>query len=251
MPPERSRTLAVGTRDELTTRVVREVTAAAARAIGSRGRFTLAIAGGSVASTFLPRLAVADIPWSSVDIFWCDERAVPLDDPESNAGQALALLKNTPMGAHAVLHVMTTTEPASDAALDHDARQYAALLERISGTPVVLDLVLLGVGEDGHIASLFPDRASLNDTGSLVLPITDSPKPPPRRLTLTLPVLTHARRVIVATFGDSKAFAMQQALEDAASRLPVALVWQRSEHISVLLDAAAASRLHSAPARVS
>jgi 6-phosphogluconolactonase len=106
-----------------------------------------------------------------------------------------------------------------------------------------LDLVLLGMGPDGHVASLFPGHALLGETTRNVATVLDSPKPPPRRLTLTLPVLTAARVVVIGAFGASKAGIVRRAIEEADSRLPAALVARGAARAVWLLDAAAASQL--------
>jgi len=102
---------------------------------------------------------------------------------------------------------------------------------------------LLGVGPDGHVASLFPGHLALTEKRKLVLPIVDAPKPPPHRLTLTLPILTSADRVIVMALGESKAAVMHEALTQEDSVLPVSLVLQHSARSLVLLDEHAGARL--------
>jgi 6-phosphogluconolactonase len=123
------------------------------------------------------------------------------------------------------------------------ARDYASTLRFVLGSPPVMDIALLGVGEDGHVASLFPGRPALQATDPTVLVEDDSPKPPPVRLTLSLDVLASAREVIVAAFGASKAAAVTQALEDPASELPLARLLHRAARATVMLDEEAASLL--------
>jgi 6-phosphogluconolactonase len=120
---------------------------------------------------------------------------------------------------------------------------YSAELTRVLGPAPRLDLVLLGVGPDGHVASLFPGHAALSEERKLVLPIVDAPKPPPRRLTLTLPMLTSAERVVVMALGESKSAVMREALTRGDSSLPVSLVIQRSARALVLLDQEAGAQL--------
>lgn len=239
--PER---LQIGTRETIAVDVAQQVADFAQAAVEARGIFTIAIAGGSVADVCLPVLANAPLPWPSVHIFWCDERAVPVDNRDSNAGQAFALWKGSRLAAEAQLHPM----PANLPGLERAAQVYGASLAAVAGNPVVLDVVLLGVGEDGHVASLFPHHRELSRTGDAVLAVSDSPKPPKRRLTVALDVLTGARTTLVVAFGNGKAQAMRQALQTPASHLPVALVIQRGTNVHVYLDQDAASALRNTTA---
>jgi 6-phosphogluconolactonase len=213
-----------------------------ARAIAARGRFTVAIPGGSVASTFFPRLAQLSFDWSRTEFFWTDERAVPPHDPESNYGVAHSLWLQTAGVAASQIHRM----PADRAELETAAREYAEELKRVAGDPPVLDFVLLGVGEDGHVASLFPGRTATTNGQALAAAVVDAPKPPRRRMTLTLPVLTSARRDVVAALGHSKAAALRDGLEGRDSGLPIASVLHRSARLLLLLDPDAARHLTGA-----
>jgi 6-phosphogluconolactonase len=209
------------------------------RAIATRGTFTVAIPGGSVASTFFPQLAQLSFDWSRTEFFWTDERAVSPDDPESNYGIARTLWLE-PAGVPAdLIHRMPADRPDRETA----AREYADELKRIAGDPPVLDFVLLGVGEDGHVASLFPGHPATINQQALVAVVADAPKPPPWRMTLTLPVITSARRDIVAAMGKSKAPALRDGLEGPDSGLPIASVLHRSARLLLLLDPDAARNL--------
>jgi 6-phosphogluconolactonase len=208
----------------------------AAEAFGKRGRFSIALPGGSVATAFLPRLAQARVDWPRTDFYWGDERAVPRDHPDSNFGLAWTLwLEGAGLPADS-LHRM----PADDADLDAAARAYESVLVKRAGSPPTLDVALLGVGPDGHVCSLFPGHRLLHEQTRFVAPIHDSPKPPPARLSLTLPALAAARLLVVAAFGAAKAAVMRDALEDPASQLPVALALRRASRALVLLDPEAA-----------
>jgi len=215
-----------------------EVRAEARDAISRSGRFTIAIPGGSVAEAFLPRLARVPLDPTRVDVFWVDERAVPEDSPESNAHLGRSLWLDPGGFPCERVHPM----PGSASDLDAAAAEYARLLVATEGAPSVLDLVLLGVGEDGHVASLFPGHPALMEESALVVAVNDAPKPPARRLSLTLPVLAGAERVIVAAFGKAKADAMKAAL-DPASPLPVARVLSRAKRALVLVDREAGAGL--------
>ena len=207
----------------------------ASAAIAARGRFSIAVPGGSVAVRFFPRLAAAAVDWSRTDFFQADERAVPPGDPDSNFA-ALSRLWLEPAGVPpARIHRMEGEDPDPNAA----ARRSAHDLTRTLGEPARLDVVLLGAGPDGHVASLFPDHPALRATRPAVA-VHDSPKPPPGRLTLTLPVLTSARLVVIAVLGAEKAAMVRRWLGDPESDLPVARVARTAERVLLLLDPEAA-----------
>jgi len=221
--------------DTFTSRFERA--ASAAHAAGRR--FSVGIPGGSVAPTFFPRLARTGVDWTKVDVFWVDERALPPTDPESNYEAAERLwLAPTRMPASGI-HRM----PADSPDLGEAAETYSRELDRTLGTPPVLDWAVLGMGPDGHICSLFPGHPLLTERDRTVAPVFDSPKPPPRRLTLTLPVVTSARLVILIAMGAAKAGPIGEALDDPSSKLPAALALREAQQSWVLLDEPAAGRL--------
>jgi 6-phosphogluconolactonase len=204
----------------------------ARRAMTERGRFALALSGGSVATSFFTRLARASLDWSRVDFFWGDERALPPDHPESNYGAARRLWLDPAGVPPERRHRM----PADSADLVRAAATYATELDRVVGSPPRLDVALLGMGPDGHVCSLFPGHPLLKEERRTVAPIFDSPKPPAERLTLTLPALSTARLVVVAALGEAKADAIRRAVGAPACDLPVALVLGRAARALVLLD---------------
>ena len=228
--------------ETLARRMAGTMEQAAAEALAARGRFAVALSGGSLATLFFPSLVRTAVDWSRVDFFWCDERAVPPSHADSNYAAAHSLWL-APAGVPAArIHRM----PADAADLERAAFDYEGELMRTLGTPPRLDVVLLGVGPDGHVASLFPGHAALAEERRSVLAVEDSPKPPPRRLTLTLPALAAALRVIVAATGKAKAEILREALEDESSASPLALVLNRARRPLVLLDGDAASLLFPA-----
>ena len=194
------------------------------------GRLSFALPGGSAAEAFCPALARARVRWRDVDLFWCDERAVPPDHPDSNYRIASQLLLSQVETDPARVHRMR----ADSADLDAAAIEYETRIIRSSGAPPHLDVVLLGVGADGHVCSLFPGHDALSEQHRLVVPVVDSPKPPPRRLTLTLPALA-AALVVVAAFDTSKARVVHEALHDPSSTLPVARAVRAARHALFLL----------------
>ena len=194
----------------------------------AEGALRIAIPGGSAASALLPALVAAPIDWPRVEVFWVDERDVPAGDPDSNARLAREIwLSHVPVPASAV----------------HELRGDPAAYERLLGRPPRLDLVLLGVGEDGHVASLFPGHALLSERERYVAALDDAPKRPPRRLTMTLPALAAARRLVVYASGEGKAAALREAIEDTRSELPLARVLRAAADATILLDRGAASTI--------
>lgn len=206
----------------------------------------IALTGGSMGSAVLravaedPRAAVMD--WSLVHFWWGDERFVPADDPDRNAGQArAALLDRIPVPAQNV-HEMA----ASDAGLglDEAATAYADELARFGDEKRAwpsFAVCFLGVGPDGHIASLFPDHREITVTDAAVLPVRNSPKPPPERITLTRPVINASKRVWLVLTGAEKASALGLALAGADYRtVPAAGAKGRKRTVFFVDEAAAA-----------
>jgi 6-phosphogluconolactonase len=210
-----------------------------ARAIALRGRFSLAIPGGSVADAFLPVLGNAGIDWQRVDLFWTDERAVPSDHPDSNHGLAMRLFSGD------VLSAVRVHRMRAERDLDEASIEYAGALESVAGHPPSLDFVLLGIGSDGHVCSLFPGSPALDEAQRLVVPVEDAPKPPRRRITLTLPVLEGAEVVCAAAFGNAKSAAVRTALSGDDGGTPIARVRRRARAFWLFLDADAASDIGS------
>lgn len=213
--------------------------AEAALAWAEAERFAVALPGGAVATHFFPRLASLGLDWSRVDFFWGDERAVAPDDPRSNYGTARELWL-VPAGVpETSIHRM----PADDPDLARAAATYAGELARARGAPPWLDLALLGVGPDGHVASLFPGHPLLQEPTLLVAPVEAAPKPPPRRLTLTLVALASAALVVVAALGAEKAAVLRRCVEGRDPELPLARVLRAARRTLLLLDPAAAGEL--------
>jgi 6-phosphogluconolactonase len=132
---------------------------------------------------------------------------------------------------------------AEEPDLAQAAADYARELAEVAGSPPRLDLVLLGVGPDGHVCSLFAGHPVLALRDRAVAVVEDSPKPPPRRLTLTLPVVAGAELVVVVALGRAKAEIVREAIEDPSSRLPVGMVARQARRSTFLLDPEAAGLL--------
>jgi 6-phosphogluconolactonase len=210
------------------------VIAAEARdAVVARGRFVMAVSGGHTPWQMLRALAGEKVPWEQVHLVQVDERVAPAGDPDRNFTHLRdSLLTRVPLPAEQV-HAMPVEKPDLDSA----ARSYAVTLERIAGSPPVLDLVHLGLGPDGHTASLVP--------GDPVLDITDADVALTgvymgrRRMTLTYPVLNRARRVLWLVTGSDKV-GMLARLRDGDRSIPAGRV--RQDQALVLADRAAAGQ---------
>jgi 6-phosphogluconolactonase len=202
-----------------------------ARAIAGRGACALCLAGGRTPEPVYRQLASASsIDWTRVDVFFGDERAVPPDHPDSNYLMVnRVLLSRVPVPAGQVHRMEAERSDRQAAALD-----YERLL------PPQLDILVLGMGPDGHTASLFPGSAALDQRQRLVLPVIGA-KPPPERLTITPPVIEAARRVAVIATGGDKAVIVARAIEGplAPKDVPV----QLARRGTWFLDQAAAGRL--------
>lgn len=214
----------------------------AARALTARGRFAFVIPGGSAADAFLPRLASARLDWSRTHIFYSDERFVPRRDPASSAAASARLLFDG-LGTRGP-HVYRMVDAAND--VEVEAARYATRLTELLGREPSVDLALLGIGEDGHTASLFPGRPAVESGEGLVLVERASPKPPATRLTLSLPMLARAREVVFAAFGSAKAGVIRSIVRDPNCPLPAARVLRDAAAVSLLLDPEAAAQLPAA-----
>jgi 6-phosphogluconolactonase len=179
-----------------------DVAQAAAKEIAGRltgGARSLVLAGGTTPKRCYEILAGLDVEWGRVSVLFGDERCVPPDDPESNYRMAREALLSRVAPA-------TVYRMPAELGPEEGARAYAEVVRHV--TP--FDLVVLGIGEDGHIASLFPGHPLLKATG-LTAGIHDSPKPPPERVTLTLGVIGDARHVLILATGAGKAGAVALA----------------------------------------
>lgn len=206
----------------------------------------LALTGGGMGSAVLESVASSpahtSLDWSRVHFWWGDERWLPEGDPERNDRQSRdALLDRLELRDEQV-HAF----PASDSGLELEqaADRYAAELARFGTDEVqhpVFDITFLGVGPDGHIASLFPHRTGIEVTDRTVIAVRDSPKPPPERLSLTRPVLNASQRVWFVLAGADKASALGLALAGASrDEVPVAGIKGRKRTVFFIDQDAAA-----------
>jgi len=182
--------------------------------VTARGRFYMALSGGRAPFRTFRRLVEAfrdAVPWSGVHVFWADERYVPFEDARSHYRMVREVfLDHVPIPPDQV-HPMPTAEPDPEAA----ARAYEALLRTYFPGPwPAFDLAILGVGADGHTASLFPGSPALAERTRWVVAVREPTADPPVRLTLTLPVLNHAVWVYFIVTGPEKTAALRRALAD-------------------------------------
>lgn len=216
----------------------------AREAVESRGRFSVALSGGSTPGG-LYRLLAQDpfrrqVPWQQVHLFWADERSVPPDDPESNYRLAReALIDRVPIPAGNVHRVQGELEPGAAArAYERDLSDY------FCGPRTRFDLVLLGLGGDGHTASLFPGSDALQESDRLALAVEAHYEGrPASRVTLTLPAINSARHVWFLVTGSAKAGIVRAVLEGEGSDLPAQQIRPTAGALIWLLDSGAASQL--------
>jgi 6-phosphogluconolactonase len=225
--------------EALATVFANRFAAQAGVAIAARGRFSCALPGGSVAEIFFPVLARTPVAWNRVDFFWGDERAVGPDDPDSNYGLAKRLLLDPVRADPRRVHRIAAEGEDVEAA----ARAYEEEMVRALGDPPRIDLVVLGLGPEGHVCSLFPGHRLLRERARRVAAIVDSPKPPARRITFTMLPLELAETICIAGFGTSKAQAIRAAVEEPDSQIPAALAVRAARRALVLVDAQAAGLL--------
>jgi 6-phosphogluconolactonase len=222
--------------------------AAITDAIKQRGRALIVLTGGGTGTGLLKRVREhADaIDWSKVHLFWGDDRFVPADDDERNEKQAREVLIDRVNIPAANVHAMAPSDGEFgedlDAAADAYAQVVAAKADEGQSVPD-FDVHLLGMGGEGHVNSLFPDTAAVQETSRMVIGVTDSPKPPPRRITLTLPAVQRSREVWLVVSGEAKADAVAAAIGGAKPvDVPAAGAIGREATVW-LLDEDAASKL--------
>jgi 6-phosphogluconolactonase len=244
-PPENSRVIVLATLDELTARAAELFYETAVDSTDRGGFFTVALSGGSTPRPLHQRLAGEPyrtrLPWAHTHLFWADDRLVPKTDPASNFGTcAKDLLRHLTIPSGNI-HPMTTHKPAAVAAGDyeHDLRDH---FSRLGKAAPVFDLILLGIGEDGHTASIFPGDRRAVDTERWVAAVVGG-APRVDRLTLTLPVIDQARRVVFMVSGSNKAPVVGSLLTGASEHLPPRMIAPPHGTVIWLLDHAAAARL--------
>lgn len=238
--------------DALALRAADLIVRSAIEAIEQRGRFTLVLAGGATPEKTYRRLAGSEnaqkIDWSRIFVFLGDERFVPPNDPVSNFGMVQrSLLDHVPVPKANVFPISTDCQSADKAAQQYGqmlARFFAQTLE--TAAPSSFDLILLGLGDDGHTASLFPGMPALEVNDAWVTWSPSGTLPPPvDRVTLTFPIINQARRVLFLVAGEKKAHVLHEILdsEPLFTKYPAAGVRPTAGSVTWLVDEMAAKLL--------
>jgi 6-phosphogluconolactonase len=238
-----TRVTTVATPEAAAERAAQEIARALTEAIELRGTAHLALAGGNTPRRAYELLADLLPDWSAVELWYGDERCVGPDDPESNhrlvVESLLAGIEGAQPREHRIRGELGPEAAAATYAEELRARVPPAEAPDASPELPALDVALLGIGEDGHTASLFPGHPEvLDESGALCLPVHDAPKPPPSRVTLSLPVLRAAHRCLLLATGAAKADALAAVLASPDPHVPASLL--ASTRLHVLADDAAA-----------
>ncbi len=214
----------------------------AQESVDLRGRFALAVSGGSTPRQMHRLLAEepysSRLPWDRIHIFWVDERCLPMTHPDSNFGTARKdFLDRVPIVPEHV-HPMPGWVPPEQGAVRYE-KELKAFFQRPEDPLPCFDLIFLGIGQDGHTASLFPGQASLEEKEKWVVWVKGG-NPCVDRLTITFPVLNLARRTVFFVSGEDKANVLKTALENAQARLPAQKVRPSRGSLTWLVDRQAA-----------
>ena len=214
----------------------------AVQSIRERGRFLVALSGGSTPMALYRLLAREPIDWTRIHVFWGDERLVPPEDPENSYGQAWeALLKHIPIPTENIHRVASELDPVAA------ARDYASILREFAAPPLDwprFDLVLLGLGEDGHTASLFPG-SPVDATEPVIAVTANYQGRPARRVTLTPLVFNAARQVIFLVTGANKAVTLKGVFSDynSSEQIPAKRIQPADGQVTWLVDKAAGKEI--------
>lgn len=248
--------LVEATADELAEAVATRLAVALGQAQHARGRAALALTAGSIMEQVWAALArsepVRALDWSKVDVFWGDERFVPSGSPDRNDGPADRILFGQAPFSSAKRYSMPASGEEYGEDLDAAAAGYATVLHGARrpddrGQIPSFDVVLLGIGPDGHCCSLFPNHPSSSDDSGPVIAVRDSPKPPPRRVSLSFAGLNGANEIWVVASGEGKADAVARALS-GAERTEVPSAGARGQVRTLwLIDRDAARELPTQP----
>jgi len=217
--------------EEVTAEAAKLIAMIARQSVEERGRFILAVSGGRTPWQMLRDLGKEDVPWKSVYVFQVDERIAPIGHPDRNLTQLRHnLLENSPISEHQIYAM-----PVEWNDLEFAAGEYSDLFSQLVGSPTIIDLVHLGLGADGHTASLIPEDQVLeiNDRDVAITDFYQGRK----RMTLTYPIINRARNIMWVITGAEKA-PMLKRLLDADPSIPAGRIHQEKAFILADLDAA-------------
>lgn len=216
------------------------VTEAIASGLAERRVAHVALAGGTTPRRAYEILATEISDWSGVSFWFGDERMLPAGDPERNATMLIETLQHLGSDdAPRIEEVPTATTP-EDAARRYEARLRERVTTDAGGVPV-FDLVILGLGEDGHTASLFPGHAEVDERERLIVPVRNAPKPPPERVSMTIPLLSAARSIVILATGAGKAEAVGTLSGPSRESLPPGRLPQ--DRVELICDHEAAAQI--------
>jgi 6-phosphogluconolactonase len=222
------------------------------QAIKNRGRFTVAVSGGKSPITLYKKLSDLknSVPWVKTHVFLADERFVSHEDKESNYNMLnQTLLRHIKIPGKNIHPISTNKNTPQASALKYEKELISYFRLKIDpnrqaqGEFPKFDLILLGIGEDGHTASLFPGNPSLRETGRMAVAVRPSGKYKKQRITLTFPVINNAHTIVFLASGIKKAVILKEILDKRNSLLPAAMVKPKRGTLFFLIDKSAGSRL--------
>ena len=245
-PPNAPVLVSFPDKDVLITNLAAFISKAQKESIDKKGRFTIALSGGSIPNMLRGLITDNHIKWDQWQVFYVDERVVPLDHPDSNHRACVENLFSKvpipPANIHAIdPTLLNDLEELSDS---YEKKLIHEFAQKDAARFPVFDLILLGMGPDGHTASLFPAHELLTEEDRWVAYLDDSPKPPPNRITFTFPVINHAARVVFVAAGKEKVDMIANVLDHPEQGLPAARVKPVFPgHLYWFVDDAAAAKV--------
>lgn len=215
------------------------------KAISSKGLFTIGVSGGSVAKYLCNELSKSkEIAWDKWRIFFCDERHVPITDPESTYAYYKHNLFDLVSVPQSSIFTTNLNVSVQEAAKEYEKTIVQLFNKTYEPASTSFDLLILGIGPDGHTCSLFPNHSLLEDnSGALVGSVIDSPKPPPQRVTFLLSLLNRASTIAVVACGESKAEILKEIFEN--DKLPISRVKPNKGQVIWFIDKPAAKLIKS------
>jgi 6-phosphogluconolactonase len=228
--------------EEISNFIIKKWFEIAKRAIKEKGRFTVALSGGKTPQTLYQKLAELkdSLPWDKTEIFLVDERFVPCEDSENNYRMINQTLLSRIKIPEKNIHPISTKEKTPKASARKYEEELTSYFKLKKGEFPRFDLILLGMGEDGHTASLFPDTTALTETEHFVIAVSPPDISKKERISLTLPVINNADNVIFLITGVHKAKVLKEVIEDKNCKLPAAMVSPEKGMLFFLIDKAAA-----------